>query len=80
MGAHLINNEVHKVMKRTRNVYHYVLRKCVKSEEMLKRSKLLSACTGEGGVLFQEIKKMRKTKRMVATSIDREKDDIASHF
>ena len=75
-----INTEVYKVMKRTRNVYHYILRKCVKNEERLKRSKLLSSCLGEGGDIFEEIKKLRKTKRTVATSIDGEKGDIASHF
>ena len=75
-----LNCQVHNVMKRTRNIYHYVLRKCMKSEESFKRSKLLSACLGEGGDLFEEIKKLRKTKRTVATSIDGEKDDIAGHF
>ena len=75
-----LNTEVHKVMKRTRNVYHYILRKCLKGEENVKRSKLLSACLGEGGDLFEEIKKLRKTKRTLATSIDDEKENIAEHF
>ena len=75
-----LNNEVHKVMKRTKNVYHYILRKSIKSEEKVKRSKLLSACLGEGGDLFEEIKKLRQTKRTVATSIDGVKENIADHF
>ena len=75
-----LNSEVHKVMKRTRNVYHYMIRKCMKAEENMKRSKLLSACLGDGGDLFDEIKKLRSTKRVVATSIDGENSDIAGHF
>ena len=75
-----VNTEVHKIMKGTRNVYHYVLRKCVKSEEKVKRNKLLNACLGEGGDLFEEIKKLRNTKRTVATTIDGENKDIAEHF
>ena len=47
---------------------------------MLGRSKLLSACKGKGGDLFQEIREMRKTKLTVATLIDGEKEDIAGHF
>jgi hypothetical protein len=38
-----INTEVHRVMKRTRNVYHYQYRKCKNAEERIKRDKLLSA-------------------------------------
>ena len=46
----------------------------------MKRNKLLTACLGEGGDLSEEIKKLRKTKRTVATCIDGEKSDIAEHF
>ena len=75
-----LNCEVHKVMKRTRNIYHYMMRKCNKAELNIKKSKILKACLGEGGNLFDEIKKIRKTKVVVATSIDGEKDNIAEHF
>ena len=61
-------------------MYHYVLRKRLKSEENVKKSKLLSACVGDGGDLFEEIKKLRKTKRTIATSIDGQKENIADHF
>jgi hypothetical protein len=56
------------------------LRKCIKNDEKVKMSKMLGACLGEGGDLFQEIKKLRKTKRTAATSIDGEKENIAEHF
>ena len=67
-------------MKRTRNVYHMMIRKCKKSEENMKRIKLINGCVGGDGNLFEEIKKMRKTEQMVATSMDGEKKYIVGHF
>ena len=75
-----LNTELHKVMKRTGNVFNFVMRKCRKAEENMKKSKLLNACLGEGDDLFKEIKEMKKTKPVVATSIDGEKTNIAGHF
>ena len=46
----------------------------------MKKSKIMSACLGEGGDLFEEIKKIRKTKRIVASSIVGEKDTISGRF
>ena len=46
-----INTQLHNIMKRTRNIYHYHYKKCKQAEEKI-RSKLLSACLGEGGDLF----------------------------
>ena len=56
------------------------MRKCRKSEENIKKSKLLDACLGEGGDLFKENNDMRKTKQVVATTMDGEKKDIAGNF
>ena len=75
-----INTELHKIMKRTRNTFHYVMRKCKKSEENIKKSKLLNACLGEGGDLFKEIKEMRKTKQVVATTMDGKKERYCWSF
>ena len=55
-----INCEVHNIMKRTRNVYHYHWRKCRRAENKIKRSKLLDACINGGSDLLVEIKKLRK--------------------
>ena len=52
----------------------------MKSEEKVERNQLHTACLGDGGDLFEEIKKLRQTKRTVATSIDGEKNNIAEHF
>ena len=54
-----INNTLHNVMKKTRNVYHYQIRKCRKAVEALKRDKLLNACINGEGDIFNELKKLR---------------------
>ena len=75
-----INSEIHKIMKRTRNVYHYEIRKLKKSEELVKKNKLLDACLNGGGDLFKEIRAIRKTKHVVANTMDGVKEDIPDHF
>ena len=67
-------------MKRTRNSYHYHYRKCRKSEDKIARNKLLDACLNGQGDIFKEIKKLRASKPIVATSMDGVKDDISGHF
>ena len=55
-----MNNELHKVMRHTRNIYHYTIRKCKRVQETIKRNKLLKACVTGNGDIFTEIKKLRK--------------------
>ena len=66
-----VNSEVHKVMKRSRNKYHYELKKCRKAVDKIRSSKLLDACLNGGGDIFKEIKSMRNVKSVVATSMIR---------
>ena len=47
---------------------------------MFIKSKLLDACINGNGDIFAEIKKLRKSKPMIATNMDGEKDDIPGHF
>ena len=75
-----INTELHNIMKRTRNIYHYHYKKCKKAEETIRRSNLLSACLGQGGDLFKEIKALRKAPTANATSIDGVTEDVPNHF
>ena len=75
-----VNCEVHKIMNRSRNIYHYQLKKIRKSEDMIRKNKLLNACLGDEGNIFEEIKDMRKTDRAVASSIDGESRNISNHF
>ena len=56
------------------------MRKCKKFEENIQKGKLLKAYLGEGSDVFKEIKTMRKTKQVVASTMDGEKEDIAGHF
>ena len=74
------NTELHKIMKRTRNIYHYHIRKCKKSEEIIKSNKFLDACLNGKDDIYNEIKKLRKCKPTAATSIDGIKDNIPGHF
>ena len=67
-------------MKHTRNVYHYHLRKCKKAEKSIRRNRLLDACLNGNGELFDEIKKMRKSEPVVASSMDGKKEKIEEHF
>ena len=75
-----LNTQLHGIMKRTRNKYHRELKKCHKSEEIIKKSRLLDACLNGEGDLFREIKSMRKTKPVHADKIDGESKDIPNHF
>ena len=75
-----LSNTLHSIMKKTRNRYHFQIRKCRKAAEMLKRNNLLNVCiTGEGGI-FHELKKLRKVNDIVPTTIDGTKDNITGHF
>ena len=42
----------------------------------MKRSKLLDVCLGGEGDLFSELKKLRQTRSVVATSMDGARDNI----
>ena len=76
-----MNTEVHTIMKRTRNIYHYQFRKCQKVEEVIRKNKLLEACLSNSGEdIFKEIKSMRNTRQVVATSVDGVKEDVPDHF
>ena len=75
-----INTEVHKIMKRTRNLYHFHVRKCKKAEKNVKASKLLEACLNDGNNLFKEIKKQRKTKPKPVNQIDDKNENISDQF
>ena len=75
-----VNNQLHNVMKHTRNKYHYEVRKCKKAEAEITKNKLLNACINGEGDIFAEIKKLKRTKETVANSIDGVFDDIPKHF
>ena len=75
-----MNTELHKIMKRTRNLYHLQIRKCKKAAELLKRNALLDSCINGNGDIFSEIRKMRKAPATVVNSVDGVTEDIPGHF
>ena len=75
-----IGTQVHNVMKRTRNTYHYQIRKCKRLAEHISKSRLLDACTNNEVDLFKEIRKIRNSKPTSANVIDGISANIESHF
>ena len=67
-------------MKKSRKRYHYQFKKCQKAEERIRKSKLLDACINGGTNLFSEIKSIRASKHVVATSMDGKNDDVRGVF
>ena len=55
-----INTELHRIMKRIRNVYHLYIRKNKKMAQTLKRNALLEACVSNKGDISEMIKEQRK--------------------
>ena len=75
-----IGTVLHTIMKRSRNIYHYNYKKCIKSEEKIKRNKLLDSCLNGGSDIFKELKKMRKCESLVSTTMDGKSENISEHF
>ena len=75
-----VNCELHSIMKKTRNIYHYQVRRVKKSKNDIRKHKLLDACLNGDIELFGELKKMRGNNPQVASSIDGVDDNISEHF
>ena len=75
-----MNTQLHTIMKRTRNLYHYQVRKCQKSEDLIKKNNFLNSCLNGSADIFSEIKKLRKSKNDVANRIDDKTNHIEEHF
>jgi hypothetical protein len=65
-----LNNELHRIMKRTRNIYHYALRKCKRAAENIKKDMLLKSCATKGNDIFDELRRLRHVKSNPPTRID----------
>ena len=75
-----LNTVLHTIMKKTRNQYHYAIRKCKRASEYLKKEKLLNSSLLQGNKnIFDEIRKMRKTNDNTPSKIDG-CDDPAQRF
>ena len=76
-----LNTVLHNIMKRTRNVYHFHIRKNKRMINTMKRNNILRACFADNQLdIFSEIRKMRRCTHSVATTIDGESENIPKHF
>ena len=57
-------------MKRSRNVYHYQVRKCRRVEEYIRNKNIIENCIEGDADLFAEIKKQRKNAANDDVTID----------
>ena len=65
-----INTELHRIMKMTRNKYHYQIRKCRRVENFIKNQKIVENCLDTDMDLFAEIKKQRSNGNQDDVTID----------
>ena len=65
-----INVEVHRIMKRTRNIFHYQVRKCRRVEDYIRNKNIIENCIEGDADLFAEIKKQRKNAADDDVTID----------
>ena len=75
-----INTELHRIMKRSKNKYHYEFKKCQRADEKIRKNKFLDACLNGGTDLFSGIESLRKTKPAVASSMDGVNDNVKEVF
>ena len=61
-------------------MYHFQVRKVKKSENLIKKNKLLDACLNGTTNIFKEIKKLRNSEPKIATSIDGVDTNINEYF
>ena len=80
MADEPLTTVLHKIMKRSKNIYHFLIRKCKRMVDTLKRVKLMDACINGQGNLFGEIKKLRKSSPTVANAIHGISDEKSKHF
>ena len=55
-----VNTELHRIMKTTRNTFHYQIRRCRRVEDFIKNQKIIENCIETDEELFGEIKKQRR--------------------
>ena len=79
-----LNNEIHRVMKHTRNVYHYAVRRVKKQKIQIEQDNMLASfLDGKVPNLINELKKQRASSNTKAAShIDGQvgNENISNHF
>ena len=77
------NCELHTMMKKTRNIYHQIIRKVKKAEQTIREDKFINhIVNGRTGNILQEIKTMRNAGKSPTNTVDKKSDppSIANHF
>ena len=64
------NTELHRIMKKTRNVFHYQVRKCRRVENYLRNQNIIENCVENDKDLFAEIRKQRSNDNHEDVTID----------
>ena len=75
-----LNTVLHRIMKRTRNVYHLQIRKCKIIVNILKKNMLLNACVNEKWTYLPKSGSCGSPSPIVANVIDGITKDIPNHF
>ena len=75
-----INTELHRIMKNTRNAYHFQIRKNKKLTENLKKNAFLNASISNNGDIFKLIRKERATSASLTTTVGGVSTDIENNF
>ena len=75
-----LNTQLHRVMKRTGNVYYLHIRKNKRMLRKIKEKKLLEACLKNQNGIFTEIKAMRSNAPSFANTIDDNSENIPQYF
>ena len=76
-----VNTELHRIMKHTRNVFHYQVRKCRRVEDYLRNQKIIENCLENDTDLFAEIRKQRSNPNQEDVTIDgAEGNEIPNKF
>ena len=65
-----INTVLHSIMKKTRNQFHYQIRKCKRVENFIKNKKLVENCLEGENDIFAEIKRQRGNETEESVTID----------
>ena len=72
-----LDNNLHQIMKRTRNKYHYAVRKIKRLEQEIQKSKFLQSCLdGDINDLFKEIKHIRNKNSCNSRVVDGYSTDV----
>ena len=75
-----VNYHLHTIMKKTRNQYHYIIRKKKTFLEKIKRDDMLASCLNNDANIFKEIRKQRSCQQEFTSTMDGESENITEYL